>query len=221
MEKYAGGTPGRDLTYYQNVHQDLAPLARQLERELDRTKAELTELRVQMARSAGDAVPAEQKQADESNVAPASQHGMDFGVDADAERALFETWARDPVRSEKLPLDRWPTNDGYKDSRTYIAFYGWKARAKVDSGFREGRNTNDSNSEVAAPTNTAPAVQPEPVEGKKRADFLTWWTSIEIDVRKSMLVFASRDRERLLALVRMAYEQGQDSANESAEGAKP
>jgi hypothetical protein len=55
MEKYAGGTPGRDLTYYQNVHQDLAPLARQLERELDRAKAELVELRAQVARSAGDA----------------------------------------------------------------------------------------------------------------------------------------------------------------------
>lgn len=43
------------------------------------------------------------------------------------ERAAFEAWARDPIRAEKLPLDRWPTNDGYKDTRTYIAFYGWKS----------------------------------------------------------------------------------------------
>ena len=34
MEKYAGGSPKRDLTYYQNVHQDLAPLARELENAL-------------------------------------------------------------------------------------------------------------------------------------------------------------------------------------------
>lgn len=43
------------------------------------------------------------------------------------ERAAFEAWARDPIRAEKLPLDRWPTNGAYKDTRTYIAFYGWKS----------------------------------------------------------------------------------------------
>jgi hypothetical protein len=43
------------------------------------------------------------------------------------EREAFEQWASDPVRSDKLPLDRWPTNGGYKDYRTYIAFYGWKS----------------------------------------------------------------------------------------------
>lgn len=46
---------------------------------------------------------------------------------ADTEREAFEEWARDTIRAEKLPLDRWPTNDGYKDTRTYIAFYGWKS----------------------------------------------------------------------------------------------
>lgn len=53
---------------------------------------------------------------------------------ADTEREEFEAWARDPIRAEKLPLDRWPTNDGYKDTRAYIAFYGWKsARAALAS----------------------------------------------------------------------------------------
>lgn len=44
MEKYAGGSPGRDLTYYQNVHQDLAPLARELENALSVAKARIAEL---------------------------------------------------------------------------------------------------------------------------------------------------------------------------------
>jgi hypothetical protein len=43
------------------------------------------------------------------------------------EHAAFEAWARDPVRSEKLPLERWVGNGAYVDSRTYIAFYGWKS----------------------------------------------------------------------------------------------
>lgn len=49
------------------------------------------------------------------------------------ERAAFEQWASNPVRAEKLPLDRWPKNDGYKDTRTYTAFYGWQARAALAS----------------------------------------------------------------------------------------
>lgn len=44
MEKYAGGSPGRDLTYYQNVHQDLAPLARELENALSIANARIAEL---------------------------------------------------------------------------------------------------------------------------------------------------------------------------------
>lgn len=44
------------------------------------------------------------------------------------ERALFEAWASDPARADKIPLDRWrPGNDGYKDTRTYLIYYGWKA----------------------------------------------------------------------------------------------
>jgi hypothetical protein len=52
MEKYAGGSPGRDLTYYQNVHQDLAPLARQLERERDELRAEVERLQAVMKQAA-------------------------------------------------------------------------------------------------------------------------------------------------------------------------
>lgn len=52
--------------------------------------------------------------------------------------------------------------------------------------------------------------------------FLSWWTSIETDVRKSILVWAQRDRERLHALIRMAYEAGQqaESAQPGDEGEK-
>lgn len=42
-------------------------------------------------------------------------------------------------------------------------------------------------------------------------DYFAWWTSIETDVRKSMLVFAHREPARLHALVRQAYEAGQQS----------
>lgn len=47
-------------------------------------------------------------------------------------------------------------------------------------------------------------------------DYLAWWTSIETDVRKSMLVFAHREPERLHALVRLAYEAGQQSMQAAA-----
>ena len=47
------------------------------------------------------------------------------------ERAAFEAWASDPVRAGKLPLDRWPGNDGYKGHSTYAAYYGWQARASL------------------------------------------------------------------------------------------
>lgn len=53
-------------------------------------------------------------------------------------RPLFEEWASDPIRSEKLPLDKWPDNDGYKDTRTYTAFYGWKA------GYQRGQQAGDA-----------------------------------------------------------------------------
>jgi hypothetical protein len=48
----------------------------------------------------------------------------------DKEQQLFEQWASQPCRSEKLPIEKHP-NGAYKDSRTYIAFYGWKSRAKL------------------------------------------------------------------------------------------
>lgn len=57
--------------------------------------------------------------------------------------------------------------------------------------------------------------------------YLDWWTSIETDVRKSMLVWAHRDTDRLHALVKMAYEEGvgaarrTQSAAEGAEGLPP
>jgi len=55
-------------------------------------------------------------------------------------------------------------------------------------------------------------TQPCPDKGNEaeRAprSHLDWWTSIETDVRKSMLVWAQRDTGRLHALVKIAYEAG-------------
>lgn len=45
------------------------------------------------------------------------------------ETYLFEHWARDPVRAEKIPLEKHP-NGAYKDTRSYLINYGWKSRAK-------------------------------------------------------------------------------------------
>lgn len=45
------------------------------------------------------------------------------------ETYLFEHWAKNPIRAEKLPLAKHP-NGAYKDTRSYTAFYGWKAHAK-------------------------------------------------------------------------------------------
>lgn len=44
------------------------------------------------------------------------------------ETYLFEHWASDPVRADKLPLAK-HDNGAYKDTRSYIAFYAWKSRA--------------------------------------------------------------------------------------------
>jgi hypothetical protein len=51
----------------------------------------------------------------------------------------------------------------------------------------------------------------------KPRSYLEWWTSIETDVRKSMLVFAHREPERLHALVKQAYEAGQQSMTQPKE----
>lgn len=45
------------------------------------------------------------------------------------ETYLFERWARDPVRSEKIPLAR-HQNGAYSDTRSYLIKYGWNARSK-------------------------------------------------------------------------------------------
>jgi hypothetical protein len=41
----------------------------------------------------------------------------------------FETWASDPVRADKLPLEKHP-NGAYKDMRTYLIRYGWNSALK-------------------------------------------------------------------------------------------
>lgn len=55
------------------------------------------------------------------------------------------------------------------------------------------------------PHGPTPAEQPAPGDM-----FLAWWTSIETDTRKSLLVGAHRDPERLHALLRTAYETDRD-----------
>lgn len=56
---------------------------------------------------------------------------------------------------------------------------------------------------TAAPTLEAERAAP--------GSYLNWWTSIETDIRKSMLVWAHREPARLHALVKQAYEAGQES----------
>lgn len=53
------------------------------------------------------------------------------------ERKEFEVWASDPVRSSKLPLDKFDgpnQNGGYMDPRTYSVWYGWKSKAAHNVG---------------------------------------------------------------------------------------
>ena len=47
-----------------------------------------------------------------------------------------------------------------------------------------------------------------PAKDEAKPDYLKWWTSIETDVRKSMLVWAHREPARLHALIRQAFEAG-------------
>jgi hypothetical protein len=65
---------------------------------------------------------------------------------------------------------------------------------------------------VFAASLTAPAQAGDALDAKDSArSYIDWWVSIETDVRKSMLVFAHREPERLHTLVRQAYEEGQQS----------
>lgn len=60
-------------------------------------------------------------------------------INIESEQKLFESWVSDPIdpiRAEKLPLDKHP-NGAYKDQRTYIAFYTWKAKAKTVLNLQE------------------------------------------------------------------------------------
>jgi len=51
--------------------------------------------------------------------------------------------------------------------------------------------------------------------------YLTWWTSIEVDLRKSLLVGARQDTERLHDLLRTAFEAGQSSATPPSPSTAP
>lgn len=53
------------------------------------------------------------------------------------ERARFEVWASEPFRAEKMPLEMHP-NGAYKDTRSYLIWYGWKARAALCQPAEEG-----------------------------------------------------------------------------------
>jgi len=51
--------------------------------------------------------------------------------------------------------------------------------------------------------------------------YLAWWTSIETDLRKSLLVGARQDPERLHNLLRTAFEAGQSSATPPSPSTAP
>jgi len=63
--------------------------------------------------------------------------------------------------------------------------------------------------QAAGVVERALANQPEPTVPATPVEYMTWWTSIETDLRKSLLIGAGRDRERLHDLLRTAYEAGQ------------
>lgn len=59
-------------------------------------------------------------------------HPLKQPLSEDEEMALFEKWASDPVRVDRLP-DLRHSNGAYMDSRTYIAWYAWKGKAALVS----------------------------------------------------------------------------------------
>lgn len=68
-------------------------------------------------------------------------------------------------------------------------------------------------------------ANPSPDKGNVNArapdDYLAWWTSIETDLRKSLLVGARRDPERLHNLLRTAFEAGQASVTPPSPSTAP
>jgi len=73
---------------------------------------------------------------------------------------------------------------------------------------------------IAADRRQQVLTRPAPAAGTvekdaARPDFLKWWTSIETDVRKSMLVWAGRDRERLFALMRTTFDAAIEAHNKA------
>lgn len=49
MEKYPGQTPAAQARYFEAVHQEIAPLCRELEREVTQLKDEVKSLKHQLA----------------------------------------------------------------------------------------------------------------------------------------------------------------------------
>jgi hypothetical protein len=189
------------------VHQDLAPLARQLERELDRTKAELTELRVQMARSAGDAVPAGFK------LVPVEPTEEMLRVQLAVEwPATYRDFLRHPASGEKTKADT--EKEIAKAKKRWTAMLAAAPAsanttpARAESACRcraQGGSTSESSNEscAATPTNTAPAVQPEKVAElwNQQADEFNQWSELGAD-------------EKAEWIAKLSW----DSANEGAKG---
>lgn len=54
-----------------------------------------------------------------------------------SQAVAFEQWASDPIRADKIPLDKHP-NGAYSDTRAYLIHYGWKSALKYAAPAIEG-----------------------------------------------------------------------------------
>jgi len=92
-----------------------------------------------------------------------------------------------------------------------------------DGKFGPGCGDCGALAETAADWNRRAALanQPAPTVPATPVEYIAWWTSIETDLRKSLLIGAGRDRERLHDLLRTAYEAGQAAHQPAQEQASP
>jgi hypothetical protein len=171
----------------------------------------ITHIDTWASRSAGDAVPAEQKQADESNVlppfaAPASRVHFD---DATIESAALKHVATDwHLISHLIP-----------NYRCTEQFARLKAFAEeLASGFREGRNAKPETSSGAAHL-VEQVGEPGAWQVLSMADIPDPNRKLDVVLTNGVME-CDRDYSRIdwTQVADWRYSHGQDSANESAEG---
>lgn len=125
--------PGATGRYYEEAHQRLAPLARDMERELIAAHSRIRELesdRDSWAEQASQRVADWEREHELRIAAERRVSEVECAGQAVDERAAFEEWVKSLPRAKKLSLAKGGLG-GYLYGSTADTFKGWQARASL------------------------------------------------------------------------------------------